>query len=653
MTPRARRWFAVVLAGIVLTASQVVPAEGSSRRVVSLTATPSTLEVGRTTSLTGRLRGAQGAVHVVAQRLTAAGWRSTSSVRADRAGRYRATMRPAATGQRRVRVVASDRRGRVVSPSLLMTVRAPRAVTVEDAPTTVVSGTVATVRGVVARGAAGHRVDLETRTSSGWRVADTTVLDRHQGFALRATIETTTGYRVRVPATTGLRAVATGGATITARPAPTDPADVEVGGRLDHDTTWTSPTISRVRLGQDLEVPRGVTLTVGPGVTVLAQGHRVVVRGRLVSGQGGVTTWGHTLEDDAPGSWPGLLVGDGGDAQLGRSLVRASVTALDVDAESSATWHGAVRATRVGLSAASFVDATDVDWGSTSGPAPYGDGAPVRGVTARVVPWRGHAPSSATVTALDQGRPPCADVRFVGIRGSGEGPRDGDYERDVYGGLGALSYFSLAVTRQHLEASEPTLSSVTTPLRYEASTWPDGDGAGWRGVERSVREGAAGVVAVVRDTIERCPASVVVVSGQSQGAMVARRAVARLAPQERATVAAMVLWGDPTRSADGPETTWQAPGTPFAGALRGLLRMSDLETEAENDLPADLAARVLSMCRPDDGFCSARVGSNLEGHLSYTSEDVMAAGEWIARRVREGRRTREAAVERGVSGSGR
>lgn len=426
-----------------------------------------------------------------------------------------------------------------------------------------------------------------------------------------------------------------------------------VGGRLEHDTVWTSSTVAQVRLDDDLEVPRGVTLTVGPGVTVLAQGHRVTVRGRLLAGQDGVTTWRHAAEDDEAGSWQGLVVRDGGEIRLGRSLVRAAVTALDVDAESSASWHGTVRASWSAVSAASFVDATDVDWGSPSGPAPYGTGAPVHGYGVRVLPWRGHTDVPATASARHQDRPGCTDVRLVGIRGSGEDPRPGAEDDGPYGGLGALSYFTLAVTRQHLEAGESGLTSATTPLRYRASTWPDGDGRGWPGLVESVHEGAAGVVSVVRDTIERCPDSVVVLSGQSQGAMVARAAVARLTPRERTRIAAIVLWGDPTRGRDGPETTWQAPGVPYSGGVRGLIGLRDVDPGSDAELPADVAPRVLSMCRPDDVFCSARVGADVEGHLSYTADDVVAAAEWIARRVAEHRRSGGPAVERGSSRPGR
>ncbi len=81
-----------------------------------------------------------------------------------------------------------------------------------------------------------------------------------------------------------------------------------------------------------------------------------------------------------PGSWGGIRV-SGGVADLRGVDIRYAAKAVSASNYGDVTLRGTLRQAHSGVVAdsESFVDASDVDWGSASGPAPRGSGTSVQG----------------------------------------------------------------------------------------------------------------------------------------------------------------------------------------------------------------------------------------------------------------------------------
>ncbi|RYJ04668.1 MAG: cutinase family protein, partial [Actinomycetales bacterium] len=405
------------------------------------------------------------------------------------------------------------------------------------------------------------------------------------------------------------------------------------GGTVTSSTSWTTTSVKEVDLTDDLVVPAGVTLRIGPDVTVNTQGHDVVVRGRLVAGQGGSTVFQSTSGAREKGQWQGIQVLSGGTADLGSSLLQDAVVALDVDASSSAVWHGTVRSSAAGLNADGFTDARDVDWGSSSGPSPYGTGASTQGAEAQVVPWAGYA-VPPTRTAVSQPTAPCRDIVLLAARGSREGPQgDGTYESDPYSGMGAIGYYAGAGALQTVLLQHPSTTWDMRAIRYPASLYPGfTSGVTWPEYVNSLVQGALGVRTAIRALEADCPSSKVLLIGASQGAGVVRLGIAGLTSAERESILAVGLVGDPLRTAGGAELLWQSADTPAPATTlqrSGLLSADVLEEGASNEIPADVVSRTVSLCRSDDLVCAPGPGATVEGHVAYSSDDITGLARWL------------------------
>ena len=131
------------------------------------------------------------------------------------------------------------------------------------------------------------------------------------------------------------------------------------------------------------------------------------------------------------------------------------------------TIHGSVLHSTVGVSANTWVDATDVDWGDPSGPSPIGDGTPVTGSGVMVTPWvgsrcrRSRARTPATVPADGA----CSEPLFIGVRGSGEAPQ-GAEAYDASNELNNMGAEAALVERGFQAQLGPARAVDTVGLRY-------------------------------------------------------------------------------------------------------------------------------------------------------------------------------------------
>ena len=140
---------------------------------------------------------------------------------------------------------------------------------------------------------------------------------------------------------------------------------------------------------------------------------------------GGDTNGDAKTSSPAAGDWGGINVEQGGSASLKGTTLEYAATALSVAEETEVTIHGAILKSTVGVSANAYVEATAVNWGNPSGPAPFGTGTLVQG-EALARPWVGYVePPIPPETPYE---PPmtfdnCEEYTVIGARGSGEEPQ--------------------------------------------------------------------------------------------------------------------------------------------------------------------------------------------------------------------------------------
>ena len=402
-------------------------------------------------------------------------------------------------------------------------------------------------------------------------------------------------------------------------------------------------------------IPEGITLTIKPGAVVAGQPWQgLVVAGRLeVEGTPDDPVTLTSTRDQlrsfgdghppGPGAWLGVRVdGDSAVAHLDGVRLRYGFDCLRVDRGHDVRVSGQVSECIHGVvSYDVLVRAVDVDWGSPTGPAPFGSGSSITNLAIAAVPWRGYVPPDVPSEATPQPAPAdlrCVDLVMYGVRGAGEAPQPADGESEErYGndtdGFGTIPFGASAAQWQVVAAARPT-TAKSVALRYSARDF----GGAQIDLNQRLRAMLAGVIRlrqVIDDELARCPDTQVSLVGMSMGAMVVRLYLSGLAgavPADHVAAAAMV--GDPSRTSDPAEVTWsegarEAPSalTAVSGTWAGLF--------GAREIPASVSDRTMSLCRVDDSICAPIPGATLTGHTRYARGDIEAVGAWMAARVLE------------------
>lgn len=239
-----------------------------------------------------------------------------------------------------------------------------------------------------------------------------------------------------------------------------------------------------------------------------------------------------------------------------------------------------------------------------------------------------------------QPRAACADVLFLGARGSGQAA--GGASADAGTGMGPQVYAAY----QRLAADRPdrtiTPRAVVYPAQEVQALALDA-ASYFGGLERGVRD----VKRALRSEALRCPDQRIVLGGYSQGAMVMHRALQDLASAKDpaavdilARLDGAVLLADGDRLEKDRTTNY---GT--AGRSQGISYEVGPQSHARGTrLPRKLANRVQSVCEQADTVCdfhsifqadSAGVGGVTVHINSYTgAPDVLRATDVVAARLR-------------------
>lgn len=351
-------------------------------------------------------------------------------------------------------------------------------------------------------------------------------------------------------------------------------------------------------------------------------------------------------------SFPGTIDMDGVD-------IRFAQTALSVDGAVDARIRGRVADSSVGVASAStYVDAIDVDWGSSAGPAPFGTGASATGMGVHFIPWTGYVPPPRPPVALPQPVPEdnptsCADVTVFGLRGSGEEPLE-DWPAQAPESYGFAEYTTgmLGALFSGVRDERPSTTFKSIGIAYQALPVPIVNAnVSLPMFLDSIFDGVDKFKQRLRQEATDCPDTKFVVLGYSQGALAAHRVVTDLElVGDTAILDRIVGLGfvaDPGRVPNGLETTWDTANTPAAGAIKNVAGVyASITAPAFRALPNALVDRTISICHRGDAVCAPRAYSILDTalgqlpgipgngpHNNYTSEEATSLGAWLAPKV--------------------
>ncbi|MEG9227734.1 S-layer homology domain-containing protein [Aeromicrobium sp. Sec7.5] len=464
------------------------------------------------------------------------------------------------------------------------------------------------------------------------------------------------------------------------------PALANVAGTISTDAVWGPGSAKVYRVTADVTVPAGVTLTLQAGTVVkLDPGRRLQVEGTLrVDGTAASRVVLTSVRDDATGgdtngdgaatapaagdfvgvsatsngavlmSYAQVAYADTSVSARGVAGAAPTVTLTETDISRSnlcvaavgpvtGVFSGSVRDCSIGVSADHAFDARGVDWGSPSGPFPYGTGVPVQGASVSILPWTGFVAAPRPAVAPRQApstRTTCEDLVVVGVRGSGEAPASldpstpGVFEFE-YSGFGSLNVAIAAKMAEQISVTRPDASIAYLAVQYLAVANPSFDPqVSFDDLVVSVFDGVDKLRQLLETEGARCPSSQFVLLGSSQGALVIDIALSEMTqPEQQSRIAGVVMVANPAR-VGASETLWESAGVPASSAVRDVTGgWSALSPGLGEPLPAWVASRTISMCHVGDVFCAFAPGAVVDRHVDYSTEELHSLAVWQGTRI--------------------
>lgn len=179
----------------------------------------------------------------------------------------------------------------------------------------------------------------------------------------------------------------------------------------------------------------------------------------------------------------------------------------------------------------------------------------------------------------------CGQVRFYGVRGSGEKTTD-------FGGYGE----TIGTLRNQLYMKLPGI--ITMPIDYPAIPVNPAGFTYSADYVNSVEKGAAALKSQLDMFTFICPHSYFVLAGYSQGAEVVGVVYSRLSAEQRQHVASVTLFGDPRFNPD----QWLVNQGDYSPNLSGI----DVSVLGDRQVtvPTGWEGRVQSYCAKGDPICN-------------------------------------------------
>ena len=235
----------------------------------------------------------------------------------------------------------------------------------------------------------------------------------------------------------------------------------------------------------------------------------------------------------------------------------------------------------------------------------------------------------------------CANVAFIGARGSGEspqgdppsfsGPEDGlgsRVEGAYHGFLQRLEQFGSSPDVKVLGLQYRALGTVFNPLKFGTQAYFD-----------SIYEGVDQLQEMIFDEENHCPGEKLVLAGYSQGALVIHIALLNLAGShpsllQSSHLAAVLMIADPAKVGHAAEETWEADLQLAGGGVQNAdgiwTKVPGLPDDDKGPLPSFVVGRTLAICHNHDIVCAPGSQSSVTHHTSYDSTETGDMGLWAA-----------------------
>jgi Cutinase len=391
-------------------------------------------------------------------------------------------------------------------------------------------------------------------------------------------------------------------------PASAAVASAPLCGSITTNRTLSPAIATTYRLTCDVKIATGATVKLAAGTVIEPNGFRFDVGGSLFAY--GTSTQPVLIGGSAAvDSWPGVRIQDTGIAGLFSTKITGARIGLEVWTGGVVRLRGSITGGAMGVRSWGFADVRDVNWGTTSGPKPWGTGPTVDG-QAFALPWTGLTPDQgvarpyAPVAAPELTAPCRTEVVAFGVRASGEAPQppDLDFAAKPLNNMGWVSNY--LVDRVSDAARSGGWPVVRHGIQYPAA------GQSGTAIWASVREGADALVSAITSMAAGCRSRGFVIAGYSQGAAVGHLALARLGrerPELLPQILGAALVGDPARTTTDAGMLWRDANNPVAAGAQ-LRSLSGYWTQTRGAevgaIPTELGNRVVILCVEGDMLCA-------------------------------------------------